>query len=62
MIYCVTYYVEGRYTMCVEADSLEEAMHEAQLDFMDADLNEGMEIVESKPVTVVDERDIVWEE
>ena len=61
MTYYVTYRIDGRYTMCVEADSIESAKKEAELDFMGADLGEALEVVEAYPVIVEDEDDIVWE-
>ena len=61
MTYYVTYRVDGRYTMCVEADSIESAKKEAELDFMDAELGDTPEVVEAYPVIVEDENDIVWE-
>lgn len=58
--YYVTFKVEGRYTVQVDAASIEEAKEMAQAEFDAANLNE-MDMIDSEPVTVEDENDIVWE-
>lgn len=57
----VTISVDGRWQTAVDAESVDEAIKEAELDFMDANLGESLEVVGYKPVTVEDEDDIVWE-
>lgn len=57
----VTISVDGRWQTVVDAESVDEAIKEAELDFMDANLGESFEVVGYKPVTVEDEDDIVWE-
>ena len=58
--YYVTFKVEGRCTVQVNAASLEEAKAMAELEFNEANLND-MDMIDSEPVTVEDENDIVWE-
>lgn len=60
MKYYVTIAVEGRYVAEVEANSIEEAKDLGWDKFMYASLDE-MECVDSRPVIVEDEKDIVWE-
>lgn len=57
----VTISVDGRWCVPVEADSVDEAIKEAELDFMGANLGENLEVVGYEPVIVEDENDIVWE-
>lgn len=59
--YYVTFKIDGRYTVKVDASNMEEAKEVAETIFETGNLNE-MEMIESKPVTVEDENDIVWEE
>ena len=61
MTYYVTFKIDGRYTVKVDASNMEEAKEVAETIFETENLNE-MEMIESKPVTVEDENDIVWEE
>lgn len=57
----VTISVDGRWQTAVDAESVDESIKEAELDFMDAYFGESFEVVGYKPVTVEDEDDIVWE-
>lgn len=50
----VTFAIDGRYTVCVQADNLEQAKHEATLDFEAEDFGK-MEFVDSKLTIVEDE-------
>lgn len=52
--YYVTFAIDGRYTVCVQADNLEQAKHEATLDFEAENFGE-MEFVDSKLAIVEDE-------
>lgn len=58
--YYVTFKVDGRCTVQVNAASLEEAKAMAEVEFNEANLND-MDYIDSRPVTVEDENDIVWE-
>ncbi len=58
--YYVTFAIDGRYTVQVDAASIEEARSMAETIFDAANLNE-MEYIERKPVTVEDDKDVVWE-
>lgn len=58
--YYVTFKIEGRCTVQVNAASLEEAKAMAEVEFNEANLND-MDMIDSEPVTVEDENDIVWE-
>ena len=61
MKYYVTYAIDGRITMAVDADGIEKAKDQAESDYMDADLNH-METMDARPVTIEDENgNIVWE-
>ena len=61
MMYYVTYAINGRLTMAVDTNGIEAAQDEADLYYMDADLNE-METIDARPVTIEDESgNIVWE-
>ena len=60
--YYVTIYVDGRWCVPVEAENIEEAKKEAELDFMADDLGDNLEVVDYRPIIVEDEDDIVWEE
>ena len=57
----VTLAVEARWTVSVEAENIEEAKKEAELDFMAAYLGGNLEVVDYRPVIVEDEDDIIWE-
>lgn len=62
--YYVTIYVDGRWCVSVEAENPEQAIREAELDFMEASFDENFECVEHKPIMVeegFDGGDIVWE-
>ena len=61
MTYFVTLAVEARWTVSVEAENIEEAKKEAELDFMAAYLGDNLEVVDYRPVIVEDEDDIIWE-
>ena len=61
MTYFVTFAVEARWTVSVEAENIEEAKKEAELDFT-GDLGDNLEVVDYRPVIVEDEDDIIWEE
>ena len=50
----VTFAIDARYTVCVQADNLEQAKREATLDFEAEDFGE-MEFVDSKLTIVEDE-------
>ena len=61
MKYYVTYKVEARYLAEVEADSLEEAMENAESEYMDAYFGEGYDI-DGEAIIVEDENgNFVWE-
>lgn len=60
MKFCVTFRIDGRYTTEVEAKDIEEAKDKAQC-FFEAENFGPLEFVESAPVTVEDEHDIIWE-
>lgn len=60
MTYYVTYKIEGRWTTDVEASSVEEAKEKAQCYLEAADLNR-MEFIDTCPIIVEDDKDIVWE-
>ena len=62
MKYWVTYRIDARYEIPVEADSAEDALTKAEEGFMDADFGDIHDVVESEPVLVMDEHDqYVWE-
>ena len=61
MTYFVTLAVEARWTVSVEAENIEEAKKEAELDFMADDLGDNLEVTDYRPIIVEDEDDIVWE-
>jgi hypothetical protein len=50
----VTFAIDARYTVCVQADNLKQAKREATLDFEAEDFGE-MEFVDSKLTIVEDE-------
>lgn len=61
MRYYVTMQIEGRYTACVDADSVDDARAEAFLDYCDADFGD-LEIVHREDIIVENENgDFVWE-
>ena len=60
MTYYVTYKIEGRWTTDVEASSVEEAKEKAQCYLEAVDLNR-MEFIDTGPIIVEDDKDIVWE-
>lgn len=65
MRYYVTWKVEGRYTSCIDADSLEEAKEKAEEDFADANLNEMEDIwsCDTRQISVQDDGgNIIWED
>lgn len=51
MTYYVTFAIDGRYTEMVDADSLEQAKAEAEIDFWNCNLNE-MECISSDIVSI----------
>ena len=51
----VTFAIDARYTVCVQADDLEQAKREATFDFEAEDFGE-LEFVESK-LTIVEDED-----
>lgn len=62
--YYVTIYVDGRWCVPVEAENPEQARELAELEFLDASLDENFEVVEYKPIIVEEGLyggDIVWE-
>ena len=61
MTWFVTLRVDARYIVSVEADSIEDAKREAELDFMASNLGDSLEVTDYKPIIVEDENDIVWE-
>ena len=61
MTWFVTLRVDARYIVSVEADSIEDAKREAELDFMAANLGDSLEVTDYEPIIVEDEDDIVWE-
>lgn len=60
MRYTVSYKVEGRLEIKVDADSIEEAQRKAYESALDADLNR-MDYIDMEDILVEDEHDIVWE-
>ena len=62
MTYFVTLAVEARWTASVEAENIEEAKKEAELDFMADNLGDNLEVVNYRHIVVEDEDDIIWEE
>lgn len=61
MKYYVTYKVEARYIAEVEADSLEEAMREAESKYIDADFGEAIDI-DGEAIMAEDENgNYIWE-
>lgn len=61
MKYYVTYKIEARYVAEVEADSLEEAMEEAELEYLDANFGEAADI-DGEQIIVEDENgNFIWE-
>jgi len=53
MKYYVEYRLDARYTTCVEADSIEEALKEAEDNYCDANFGEAKDI-EGEPIIVED--------
>ena len=45
----------------LNADSIEDAKREAELDFMAANLGDSLEVTDYRPIIVEDEDDIIWE-
>lgn len=61
MKYYVTYKVEARYIVEVEADSLEEAMDKAEEEYIDADFGKA-EDIDGEAIVVENENgDYIWE-
>lgn len=61
MKYYVTYKIDARYVAEVEANSLEEAMKKAELEYIDADFGVASDI-DSETIVVEDENgNYVWE-
>ena len=61
MKYYVTYRIDARYVAEVEANSLEEAMDKAEVEYIDADFGEA-EDIDGNPIIVEDENgNFVWE-
>ena len=59
--YYVTYKMDARYIAKVEADSVEEALKEAEVQFMDAFFGEA-EDIDGEPIVMEDQAgNYVWE-
>lgn len=56
MKYYVTYAVDARFVAKVEADSIEEAMEKAEVEYMDDDFGDIDDVVDVEIVTVEDEK------
>lgn len=61
MKYYVTYKIDARYVVEVEADSLEEAMEKAESEYIDADFGVAKDI-DGEAIMVEDDNGIyIWE-
>lgn len=61
-IYCVTYRIDARHVVAVQAKSMEEARRSADEKFMDADFGELTDFVETEAVMIEDPSgNYVWE-
>lgn len=60
MKYAVTFKIDGRYVVEVEANSIEETKDKAETKMYEADMNK-MEYCDLDAIIVEDDKDIVWE-
>ena len=60
-LFYITYKVDGRYTIAVNAANLQEAFEKADIVWMEADLGGNLEDIDGKPIYAENNKNRIWE-